>query len=359
MADIARTRIGTSDPVDICKGFFLFGGGVSLGFNPGLANDLTIFNKRTQMAAWKLFLRSQVQLTSGLCGPSYGTVFDVRGSTTGQSITLTQSNAQSAAGMVMGLGASAEVSLNLRQYKVRFKKGRLKGKWSNAIKISVTFAVDVIPILIAFIRSLLGSGGETEAEDTDLKVGRISGYSFVSRTASTFGGSGTIFMRPAFTQMFDITDKLPGLPAVKKAIKKVKGNFKFGPIIGLAIPVTVEAESVKLSGGGTSATYRKPSGSSSLAINGVFNGTTTDTVPANPDTIEIELRHEPTFDVILGIGASVSVAKVFSFSVKVEVGLADAFGAFPPVVSQTNKISNSVGSNFANVIFEPPAEVLS
>ncbi len=358
MANIARTRIGTSDPVDICKGFYLFGSGVSLGFAPGLTNDLNIFNKKTQVAAWKFFLRTQVQLTAGLCGPAYGTVFDVQGSTTDPDVKLTISNSQTAAGVVMGLGASAEVSLNLRQYKIKFKKGRLKGKWSNAIKLSVEFAVDVLPILIAFIRSLLGSGGDTQAEDTDLEVNRISGYSFVARTAGTFGGSGTVFLRPAITQLFDITDKLPGLPAVKKAVSKLGGNFKFGPIVGLAIPVTIEAEAVKLSGGGTTATYRKPSGSQSLAINGVINGTTNDTVPTNLDDIEIVLRHEPTFDVILGIGSSVSVAKVFSFSVKVEVSLADAFGAFPPVVSQTNSISNSIGSNFAGVIFEDPQEAI-
>ena len=362
MAQINITRLATSDRIDLCKGFFLFGSGVRAGIAPSKVVDKPLFNKSKKVAAWKLVFRSQAGMEFGLCGPAYATLFDVSGSTTGNQLDLTVANNASEAGMVCALGVNASISLELFEYRVKFKKGKLKGKWSNALRANLNFSIDALSIIIGLIRSYFSSGDDG-AENADDDFGDITGFKFRARTGGNFGGSGTIFMRPAYTQLFDLSNLYPGLKSFKDTLKKAGGGFSFGPLFGFAIPVVVEPTSIVLKQGGSEAEYTKLSGNSSLAINGVIKGQTSDTPLAAPETIKVTLKHTPGFDLITGFGMNLSLFKVFSFGISIEISLGDLLGFSVTLDSKFNSLSNDIGSRQVSareadseirVVFEPP-----
>src|SRR5438045_4159418 len=103
MANIPTTKLGTSDPINICEGFNLFAGNNAPGLDLGFQSGKTLFAISPQILAWIFDASAGYNFFMGVCGPSWAILFDAAGETNGNQLQLNITNDETAAGFAMGL----------------------------------------------------------------------------------------------------------------------------------------------------------------------------------------------------------------------------------------------------------------
>src|SRR5438105_593608 len=98
MATIKPTVIGTSDPIDLCKGFYLFDGGSKRVQQLGYRTSRSLLETNPELLAWRFEMDAGFTFFAGVCGPGYAIRFEAEGETSGDEIQLNVSNDEIAAG---------------------------------------------------------------------------------------------------------------------------------------------------------------------------------------------------------------------------------------------------------------------
>ena len=362
MVNIARTYIGSSKPVDVCEGDYLFGGGISAGVASTGTLAKAIIKKKKKIGAFRFGVDLTGGIQVGLCGPAYGVGMDVFGETDGSDLTLRTDNHVVRAGTVMGIGLTADASISLQVYKIKWKKGKLRSKWVGKLSLDVSFGVDILFLIYNLIRLAIQNdkvaNGEMKEEDKT-SLGDFGSYSILDTSQSGFAlARGEMVVRPKYTETIDFTDSIPALSGIKSAMSKVGGDFTIGLVFGLAAPTRVQVPKVRLfDDNGNAFSY------SVTPDRNTFTGTTNDGVPNSVKDVEVTFEHRTGFDFTVGLTASVSVLSIFSFGATFEFGVLDAAGLIPNLDSHRNTARNTVGSqNIASaptperveIVFDPP-----
>jgi hypothetical protein len=148
--------------------------------------------------------------------------------------------------------------------------------------------------------------------------------------------------RPKFSVPINLVSLIPGLKALNQALLALHGWLSIGPSVGFAIPTTVKITSVELKGGGKIANYPVSS-----VEGGVLKGTTGDAVPTSADTLGLNMRHTPGFQLIFGFGVSACVMKLIQFGVSTDLSILAILGITVTSASYDNLMENHIGTTTA------------
>lgn len=368
MTQISKTRIATSDPVNICKGLALFPqigtsrAGVSVSSNSG-----NLFNTNDTLLLWRLSANAGFEIFMGVCGPAYGVRMDLEGKAENRTIELTVSNDELAAGFFIGCNVRLYFNIILDENTPHWVwdgwNSHLELQWERLAVLRPEIRVDMIDLILTVIRLALDEQGSKDTllqKANSITPALLGTWGLYDDRANTFvSNGGKMIVKPTFNIPIDIVSRVPALNAVNEALKPFFCRFSAGFQIGVQIPVTVEMKKVKLD----TTEY------TGLAFkDGKVSGTSTGNDPDSPREIKVELDHTPGFDLTLGVFANLNLCKLFNINASEFIPVLSQLGIKVKLGTYPNELSNTIGSTnitacgcgqedgaaLVDVIFEKP-----
>jgi hypothetical protein len=322
MANIPKTVLGTSDPIDICCGFYLFANDKPA---PRLAYEtgwIQILDVNPQVLAWILHFKTRFNLTVGACGPSYGVRFQVdQGTTGGNQVHLQVSNDAIAAGAILGVYLNFSFDLGVQQWKVRWVEdgwnSHFQDYWESVFESHPQIQLDVIEIVFGIIQKVLEKLGQNRTvlqkiatRLNDRPVQSLGLWDFQQKQLAASGG--TIEASPGFSIPIDIVQLTSTLPPpvnalylLDKALQGLYGGLQMGPMLTISVPISVKLSQIMVD----NATY----GNLRWSGNQV-TGTGPQESPQVPRRLGVRLEERPSFRVEFQLFLNFSILKLFSLS---------------------------------------------
>lgn len=367
MTPIPKTRIATSDPINLCKGFALFPqiGTVRAGVSGG-ANSGALFNTNDTLLTWRLGANAGYEITIGICGPAYAARLDMEGKAENGAVELTISNDEIAAGFFIGCAIRLYLNITIDELETTvvwdWWNTHLEQKWQRLATLRPEVRVDMIDLIMTVIRLVLDESGQKNTliqKVNNISPALLGTWGMFDDRANQFAANqGKMVARPTFNIPIDIVPMIPELNAVNTGLKAFFSRFSAGPQIGVQIPVSVEMSKVKLD----STEYTGLSFGS-----GKVTGRTTAADPSNPGQLKVELKHTPGFDLTLGIFANLNICKLWNINTTMSLPILTLLGISPKLGTYSNELSNTIGQMFISsftgsekdtglveVIFEEP-----
>ena len=325
--------IGTSDPIDLCKGLALLPTGAARAGVAGGSKTEDLFSKSVTILAWQYNASAQYSYFFGICGPSVAFLYGTDVTTTPQAlgygeVGLTVHSDTTQAGFVVGANFGAEVDISSNEWKPYHWYSPWKGRWVASWSRSFKFSVDFINLIISLILFIL-ENKEPPAKDTLLSKLDTATSSALTSSWGMFDQAsnallsgnadtpkpGQVVTNPTFTvpiNLVSLTKDLPppgdALYAANEALDALGGWIAFGPTISLEVPVTLTLESLFVDGNeydidAFDASAKQISASGDAPISD------------NPQVIGANVSHEAGFTIGFGLFFSVGLLKVFSYNV--------------------------------------------
>jgi len=351
MSTIAKTRVGTSDDASICKGFALFPSVGTARAGVSLSDQTkNLLNKTPQILAWKFGVTFGYQFIFGVCGPAYGTAFDVAGTipenSTGRAqFTFSSDNVQ--AGFFFGASLRVFFSFNVQEYRFRWVwdgwDSHLEGYWASAFSASLDIKLDLIAIALDLIKLAL-KGKDALLKKVDVFSPALQGcFGMLDGTSGELSNDGTTTVKPTLTFPLNIVPLIPGMRTVVEGLEKLWGALEGGPTLGIVIPTDVSITEVTVKDAfGVSRAY-KPIDPKTPVKNGVMETQGPRENVLYPDNISVKLTHSPGFDISLGVYVKVSVCKLFELNASTSFELLDKLGIKVKAGPYDNTVSNTIG----------------
>jgi len=321
---INRTIIGTSDPIDICKGFALFAHGaraIQLGYNV----NKTLIAANPQVVAWRFNLDAGYTFWAGVCGPAYAFRFAAQGQTSGDRITLNVTDDETAAGFVFGVQAELYLNFSIEQLNIRFIadgwNSRFVDDWATTLSSRVSVSLDLIEIIRDLVLKSLS--GKPKQKDTKLEKNqsslpqRVKSWGMFDYRKGQFASNGgSLDVTPSFSlplNLVPLTKALPpplnALYLADQALQRFWGGVELGPRLTIAIPVKISLTSITV----MHSTYQN------LTYDGAtVTGSGGFEIP-NARSISVGLHESPGFEINFEIFINVSVCKLFSLEASVAI----------------------------------------
>ncbi|MEZ0327565.1 MAG: hypothetical protein ACAH95_16825 [Fimbriimonas sp.] len=250
------------------------------------------------------------------------------------------------AGFFFGFNATAGISLNVDRISITWVwdgwHSGIRTSWESLVNLRFNATFDLVNLLLDLITYLLRESGNSNSllqKVQNWTPTLLGSYGLFDRAGNQFQSQGQMFARPTFAVPINLVSLIPGLAALNKSLLALHGWLCVGPSVGFAIPTTVKITKIQLKGGGQTATYPVSSVSG-----GVITGTTTDTVPTNPDTLALNMQHAPGFQLVCGFGASACVLKLIQFGVSTDLSIIELLGITVTGTSIDNLMDNHIGS---------------
>jgi hypothetical protein len=359
MANISKTELATSDPLDLCKGFALFPNGAArAGISSG-NTAATVMSKSAKITAWKGSFSLGYRALVGVCGPSYAVKFALEGEASGKQLDLRVSEDAMQAGFFVGLTFELPIRARLEEWKPDHWYTPWKGHWHDAGSASVTPRVDVLGALIYVLQKVLDSA--TLNAVNNLVPGLIGSWGFVGSAPGSFvAGGGSLTAKPAMNIPVNILPYLPDVGEVDQALSDVGVKLATGPNFGLKVPTVVRIHQVDLD----DTTFGDPRWDSRG-----FTASSSSDAPADPSTMKVKVAHTPHLSFLLGWFGSASLVKLFRVSGSVNIDILGLLGIDIELGTYYNDLQNQVGRGFAaacaecgaeaprvEVVFEPPED---
>lgn len=390
MADIARTEIGTSYPVSICKGLPIYPKGIYLPY--GVDGQGTLFNKSATVLGMTFSVGAQFSYFFGICGPGWGTRMVLNnGSTSGQDVSFTVDGDELVAGMTWGasLGLSFEFGLESKYCWVSKWWGWVPLEWKCALKtewkIPAKFELDLLMMVKLAMAAIISAKYANKVMPED-EVGDVLVDIFIASTIepNIFGiadyaeGSyhdnrGVMRANPKLEFPVNIWDLIvllaeqvvaggtataaTGFGAAAAAVAAVIVGFAkllkfatieigFGPSFGIVFPVSVKVNKIFLNNVEYSENVYYNYDAKEL------RGTTTGTPPTSIMDINVEFAQSPGIDFYIGVFANASIFLVFSVAFEAGLNIVEAMGLNLnfATFNQTLPKDAEVGSSFPNVL---------
>lgn len=342
MATIANTDLGTSDPVDICKGFALFPSGAARAGIQVQGDTRTLFHTAPQIVVWKFNALATYGLFFGVCGPAYGVKFDAEGETDGDSLTLTVANDVMGAGFIFGLNLTLGFQVSVTQWTLHWVwdgwHSHIRSSWENIANLNVGINFDLISLLLDVLTRVLESEGKKDTflqKSTTYLPNIIGSYGFYDQQDGQFAGNNGAFKaEPVIALPINLVPFIPPLAAIDEGLHALWGGVAAGPQLGLAFPTTVTMQSIGID----NQTY------TNLTYEGDTVTGTGGTATANPQNISVALQQKVGISFTVGYFAQVWILKLFQIACSHNWDVLKAFGIDPTVTTRVNSVSNSIGN---------------
>jgi hypothetical protein len=365
VANIPDTVIGTSDPPNICTGFYLFEDN-KRAFPLGITAGQTLIAISPQILAWIFNASAGYKVFIGQCGPSYALRFNAQGETSGNEITLNVSNDATQAGFFVGFDLELFVNFSIQQWTIHWVSdgwhSHFTSDWETVLTKSLNVTFDLVQLIVSFILAVLQEQGDKdtllEKVDTALPGVTSSWGMFDSRSNQFAANNGTLNVNPGFMipiNLVPLTEALPpplDLPfLINEALEALWGDLEMGPQVTLSIPVQVKLTNITVD----NQTY------GNLQFQGGQVTGTGGQETANPKNLGVTLSQSPGFDIELGVFADVCVLKLFNLSGSANlVDLANLLGIHVSTGPFTDSLSTPVGGNpGAGTMAETPSTIAS
>jgi hypothetical protein len=350
LANIPQTVIGTSDPPNICDGFYLFANN-KRAFPLGLQAGKTLISISPQILAWIFNASAGYKVFIGQCGPSYALRFDAQGQTAGNKVTLNVSNDETQAGFFIGFTLELFVNFSITQWTLHWVHdgwhSHFRADWETVFSKTLDVKFDLINLLVSFIIAVLQEQGEKDTllqkVDTVLPNTTSSWGMFDSRSNQFAANNGTLNVNPGFQipiNLVPLTEALPpplDLPfLINEALEALWGGLQMGPQITVSVPVAVKLTKITVD----NQTY------GNLQFNGGQVTGTGGRATANPKKLGVALSETPGFDIELGVFANVCILKLFNLSGSAElVDLTHLLGINVSTGPFTGQLSTPIGGS--------------
>jgi len=360
--------IGTSEPLNLCKGLPLFPGlnparaGIS---SSGHSNPLfdwaaTILFARLKSSAYYEFL-------FGLCGPSIAFLFEnVSVTTTNTSsnqgqvkLDFTNSPQEMQAGAMMAFEFVGGVHVLEQEYLPSSWHSPWKFKWKTLLDASIRFEIDFIQLLADLIAYLLTQSGEDGLleKDTSNELAKVangrSSWKFLGESAGKLLPDNSLEASARFPVPVNLVDFVPALASFVQALHKIKGDLAFGPELLLEMPVAMSLSALNIEGG------QGPGSSHDYVYQSSDNNSWTGVGPAfsaTPTRLNTGVAWTAGFGLSLGCYFKLSACKVFCVQFDVaSLDLLRLFGIRPTSAIQVG----AVGTELAGTpcVLEPQVEL--
>lgn len=366
MAEIANTKIATSDPLSLCNGFALFPkvtsrAGVVVN---QMGGKIFTFHD-ANLLLFRLSVDCSYEVIMGLCGPAYALEMELEGSTDNEAIELSIEDDEIQAGLVFGFTLGFIFNLRLDTVKLHWVyngwKSHFQKSWSKLLDFHINFDADLFELIYWCCEEAF----KNEGEETVLKkVPHISHELVASwgmydeRKGNLASNLGELEATPTLNLPIDIAPLIEPVVALNLALKAIFSRLTFGPLVGVQVPVKVNMKSVTI----YDTKY------SNLEFNfDTVTGTKTGTDPGYPGEINVELEHTAGFDLAFGVFANLNFAKFFNVGFSITWPLLKLFDIEPKLGPYANNLSNTIGETTVEtcgecaaifeVIFEPPGGV--
>jgi hypothetical protein len=318
--------IGTSDPLNLCKGLPLFSTGTARAGSASSSRSYALIDTSATILATRLQVSAYASYAFGICGPAIAFLSrNVEGIGTntdgGGTLSLTFKEGQlMQAGAFVAAAAGAGVTLSLQVYKPDpwYKPWAIA--WRDAFSVDIGVSVDLLKLLYDLIRRLLGGNPSTSfTEDSENMLKDIISVKDFNLT-DTIGSSDTVQpdlrATPGLILPINIANYFPPLKAINAGLTKVGGEISVGPSLHLQFPVTFNYDYFTVDGGllgPTSADYGKLSyvGSQIIKATGDVQFNT----QVKPTRVTTHVRYYTSFTLAISFHFRVTLAKFFNFEV--------------------------------------------
>lgn len=350
MATIAKTELGTTDPLDICFGYDMIQG---FSIDVGYEKNGTIFSTSIDLLVVKFQAAASWAAFVGMCGPRYAIKVFLEGETTntsgGSDLTLTATNDAMDAGMLFGIEVTFTIGCTIANADFHWVwdgwHSHISRSWNNLVNVNFTAAIDLFSILITVIQKALDDDeGVLFKQVTNIIPNLAQAYGFFASSKNNFSTGPYANATPVLTLPINIVPFLEETPlapiyALDELLQTIWGGFALGPQLGLGTPVKVQMKSI----GVGSATYNNISNT-----NGTITGSSTSAADANPTTMSVDFEHTTGFILTGGVFAQIWALKIFSVGLSVNWDLLGLFGIQVNAGPFDNTSQNTIGQNLSS-----------
>jgi hypothetical protein len=321
---IPKTVLGTSDPIDICKGFNLFAGNNARALQLGFHTSRTLLQTKPQLLAWRLNIEAGYNFFAGVCGPAYALRFEAEGQTSGNTIELNITNDETAAGFVFGVQAELFLNIAVENWAVNWIadgwNSRFEAQWNTVVNLRPSVSLDLIEVLRDLLLKFFGNRNQTNTklEKSESKLPeKVKSYGmFDYRKNQWVANGGSFAVSPSFTMPINLVPLTKAFPVpanalwiADQALQALWGGFELGPRFTIAIPVTVALTSITVMNQRyTNLEFDKSK----------VTGTGGNELQSASHLI-MQLSEKPGFEITLDFFINVSVCKLFSLEASVPI----------------------------------------
>jgi len=351
MANIAKTEIGTTDPLDICFGIDMI---PPFAIDVGYEKNGNIFSFGFSLLVIKIDVSASYALFVGMCGPRYAIKVFLEGETSntanGSTLALTASNDGMDAGLLFGIDAQFSVQCVIQNADFHWVwdgwHTHISRSWNNLVNVNLQVNLDLIGIIITAIQKALDDDeGVLFKQVTNVIPDLAQAWGFFATSENNFSKGPYAEATPVITfpiNLVPFTEEIPivdVLYALDQTLGASWGGFALGPQIGLGTPVKVQMKDI---------TVGNVDYTGITNTNGSITGTSTSAADASPTTMAVNFEHTTGFILTGGLFAQIWALKIFSLGLSVNLDMLALFGiqinAGP---FQTTK-SNTIGANLSS-----------
>ncbi|RYG46826.1 hypothetical protein EON79_09075 [bacterium] len=344
MANLPSTVLGTSDPVDLCKGFALFPalGTIRAGIQTGNSTK-SLFNVSPQVLMWRFNANASYGIFMGICGPAYGFRYEAQGSTDNGTLTMNVSDDIAAGGILMGLNLDFQATISVQRLSFEWVwdgwNSHITTSWENAFNVTPEIQVDFIGLILAIILYINDQQEGSSKNQLMSKVGSfapglLGSWGFYDQQADQLGdGDGSMTFEPALLIPINLANLVPQLAEINKGLAVIWGGFGVGPQFGISIPTTATVTGFSVD----SSQY------TNLQWDGGTATGTGGTEIASPKTLGCSIQHRPGMDFQFGVWAQVYALKLFEIGFSEAVDMLQLLGIEPKFGPYDNSVSSPIG----------------
>lgn len=321
-----RIPIGTSDPVDICRGLPLFPGlGTARAGVTGAGRSDKLIDVSATISITRLKISAYYSWGVGICGPAIGFLspnVDVLRENVGNRgrLTLTfNEGLEMEAGLFVGASMGFGLSLGLQVYLPQPWYKLWSFAWRDAFAVDFGFSFDILALLIELIQYMLSKTSNSSfAADSQNRL--RDALPDLKRTFGMVDQVGTstvtadLMASPKLTLPFNLANYFPPLKAANDGLSKICGEISFGPSLHLQFPVKFNFSKFTifdgLQGEATSADYAPVHYGGDNQVSAT--GQTPFNLGKDPSRVTSHVRYETSFGLGVSVHFKVAVAKFFS-----------------------------------------------
>lgn len=359
MAEIAKTDIGTTRPVQLCDGKPMI---PSMGkVSAGLDGQKTMFKSNWTLLGFQFILDFNFKYFFGLCGPAWGACMYVEGNTSGKNVSLAVSGDEVGAGVINGTMIGLGFAGSIKYYSCWVSKWHWWGPefacgWNTSNDVNVNIPLDPIKLAIKGYELITGKKPPVQESSEPLPItsnafSNVQAHGVNDFKSGKFAENGGMLKaNPHFAIPINIWNIAVNMDesaaafsgsavALNEAMKAMSIKLEFGPSFGLAFPVTVQMSEIYLNG----VKYDNLSFS-----NGIISGTTTGTPPSSITDINVKVSQTTGLDFYFGIFGTISWKEVIKIGGEIGFNmLKTMFGINPETGPFSYDFPNTTGASLA------------
>lgn len=358
--------------------------GLGGGFNefaygriPTLGNNMSVelFNTSASHDVYRFNAHSWIEFYFGIAGPSWVTAFNVEGQYDDTSMSLTfrdtdyrgdnylNSASYTAAGLTIGCGVLFNLRLTLNAI-IAWRSSTTCSDawhchtnwypvWAQLVNTTVGITLDLIAIILQLVKQLAGGGAESGSAGASalnfVTSGLGKGFDMYASTFN-FHETGKASLNPRWSKIFDISSEIPPLNGFKQFLARFGGGIVVGPAIGFEQTVDVSLFEVNAPG----LAYGELTFNGGSQSSATMTGARVGTASIGAGQLEFVYSTETTFDLTVGFGATITLAKLFSVGDQASIGVLGLLGLAP----NTGEVEQILVSDLVNVSSAAPARVV-